>query len=108
MTREPLPARRPAESFDFEHRQIEYTATIGFYGDDRRLGEAFLRTKKYGTQTDDDARDLSIMFSLYVQYGAPVDKLREALTRDANGVPATVIGYFLDLLDTEDSARQVA
>ena len=107
MTREPLPSRRPAESFDFEHRQIEYTATCGYY-EDGRIGEAFLKTKKDGTQIDDDARDLSILFSMFIQHGGPIDKLRAAVTRDGNGNPATVIGYFLDLLAIEDSARQVA
>ncbi len=107
MTREPLPSRRPAESFDFEHRQIEYTATMGYYPDGR-LGECFIKSRKDGSHLDDAARDLSVLFSMFIQHGGPINKLRAAVTRDPDGSPASVIGKLLDLLAAEDSARQVA
>ncbi len=51
--REILPQRRRSETFEFSAgtqpgAEITYTATLGFYPDDR-LGEIFLRAGKSGT-----------------------------------------------------------
>lgn len=100
MTRELLPARRSAESFDFHVGQVRYTATLGYY-DDGRLGEVFLCGPKAGTDLENNARDAAVMASIALQHGAGVDVLRHGLSRDEGEGALTPIGRLLDMLSQE-------
>jgi hypothetical protein len=97
MTREPLPSRRPAESFDFEHENISYRVTLGFYTDGR-LGECFMAAQRDGTQIDVAARDESVLLSLLLQHGASFKNLRKSMTREPDGSASSPIGKLLDIL----------
>lgn len=97
MTRETLPPRRPAESFDFEIGNIRYTATLGFY-EDGRLGEVFLCGPKAGTDIEVNARDAAVVASIALQHGASAEVLRHGLSRDEEGRALSPIGKVLDLL----------
>ena len=48
------------------------------------------------------AREMAIIASIAIQYGATVDELRHAVLRDAHGQPSTPLGAVLDLLAAEE------
>lgn len=97
MTREKLPNRRSAETFQFEHEGIGYRATLGFF-DDGRLGEVFMAAERDGTQIDVAARDESVLLSLLLQHGAEPKRLRKSMTREPDGSASSPIGKLLDIL----------
>ena len=95
--RERLPNRRHSESFGFECNGLKYTATVSWF-DDGRPGEVFVGNHRADSHADACARDAAILASLGLQYGIPLDVLRNALLRDSRGHPSTPIGCALDLL----------
>ena len=95
--RERLPDRRPCETFEFDHRGIAYTASIGLYPDGR-IAEAFIDGPKAGTDLQIAAKDSAVAVSIALQHGASVDELRHAMGRGGNGKPQGVIGALLDLM----------
>ena len=92
--RERLPNRRGHELFDFEHAGIS-TAGVGRF-EDGSLAEIFLNTRKHGTAVDVNARDAAA--SLLLQHGCPIETLRHALTRNADGSASGPLARALDLL----------
>ena len=97
VLRQRLPNRRGHELVDFEHGGIRYTAGAGWFVDGR-LAEIFLSTAKHGTAVDVNARDAAVAASLLLQHGCPVEVLRRALTRDADGSASGPLAHALDLL----------
>jgi len=101
-----LPNRRAHLVLDFEHGGFAYTAGIGFFDDARRQpAEIFLTTPKHGTVLDTNARDAAIAASLLLQHGCPVDTLRRALTRNADGSASGPLAHVLDLLHQQHQAE---
>lgn len=96
-SREPLPQRRLAHTFDFQHGNLIYSATIGFYPDGR-IGEVFLSAAKSGSSLDIATRDSAIMLSFALQHGCRIETIRKAMTRDAHGAPEGALGILLDHL----------
>jgi hypothetical protein len=92
--RDNLPARRIAETMEFRHRGINYTASVGFYPDGR-LGEAFLDGVKAGTDAQINAKDGAVILSIALQYGVPLGVLRHAAARDDEGAPQGPLGALL-------------
>jgi ribonucleoside-diphosphate reductase alpha chain len=97
IERHRLPNRRRSESFGFECNGLKYTATVSWF-DDGRLGEVFLGNHRADSHADACAKDSAILASIALQFGAPLDVLRKALLRDAQGRPNTPIGCALDLI----------
>lgn len=97
MTRERLPNRRAAETFDVSANGVRYRVTIGRFADGR-LAEIFISNSKQGSHSDTNARDAAVLCSLALQYGAPLDTIRKALMRDAQGRASGVLGVALDML----------
>ena len=97
MTRDRLPNRRVAETFDIVSGNHAFTVTVGRYPDGR-IGEIFIGGRKAGSQADDAARDAAIAASFALQHGAPLDKLREALTRNSHGRAEGVLAVALDTI----------
>lgn len=95
--RERLPQRRAGESFEFEFEGSYFAVTLGFYPDGR-LGELFLNGLKLDTAQDIYARDLGMALSIAIQFGAPLDGLAKAMTRDAQGAAQGLGGHVLDLI----------
>jgi len=95
--RERLPNLRGHELVDFEHAGISYTAGVGRF-EDGRLAEIFLNTCKRGTAVDVNARDAAVAASLLLQHGCPIETLRRALTRNADGSASGRLARALDLL----------
>jgi hypothetical protein len=97
FTRERLPDRRANESFSFELNGLRFTVTVGRFADGR-IGELFLNNHKQGNQSDTNARDSAIVFSIAVQCGADPEQIRRALCRDGRGQALSPLGAALDLL----------
>ena len=96
MSRKVLPQRRSSTTFDFEHGGLHYTATYGLT-DNGLAGEVFLNARKRDSGTDSVVRDAAIAVSLALQFGAPLETLRRAMTRNADGITASSpIGKLLD------------
>lgn len=103
-TRERLPNRRACETMKFEHGGFTYYASIGRFAGGG-LAEVFLSGPKVGTDVAFAARDASIMCSIALQYGVPVEVLRRAIGRNADGTAAGPLGKLLDLLAKETEHR---
>jgi hypothetical protein len=97
MTRERLRNRRLSETFTLELHGLRYVASYSRF-DDGRVAEVFLQSDKPASQSDANARDSAIAASLALQYGCPLDVLRRALLRDAQGHASTPLGVVLDAI----------
>jgi ribonucleoside-diphosphate reductase alpha chain len=95
--RQRLPNRRLHIGQTFDHGGVEYVLGAGCFPDGRPA-EMFLATRRIGTAADTAIRDASIAASLALQYGCPVEVLRGAVTRDADGRPSGALGVALDML----------
>jgi hypothetical protein len=93
-----LPNRRAHELLELEHGGIRYTLGLGRFPNGE-LAEIFLNAPKTGTAAAVNAQDAAIAASLLFQFGCPVEVLRRAVTRDADGRPSSALGAALDILD---------
>ena len=100
MARETLSGRRATETFSFVHNQQSFTVSVGRHKDGK-LFEVFLSSGKTGTDVQAIARDTMILISIALQYGTPEDVLRQAVTRDEQGQPASLVGATLDAIRDE-------
>jgi hypothetical protein len=95
--RERLPNMRQYESFEFTHAWLDFTLAAGFYADGR-IAEIFLSSHKPGSPIEAIARDAAVTVSIALQFGADLETIRQALTKDHDGGPATLLGAALDKL----------
>jgi hypothetical protein len=103
MKRRILPNRRQGFSIATEFCGIGYTIQFGPWPSDPR--EIFISCSKTGSAAEAIARDAAILASLALQYGAPFEVLRKAVTRDCDGAAATIIGHALDLIARETACQ---
>ena len=93
-----LPQRRAHEVLDFEHGGHRYTAGVGRF-DDGGLAEIFINVPGHvGSGIETMARDAATVASIALQYGAPAETVRRALTRNTDGSAGGPLGAILDLL----------
>jgi hypothetical protein len=104
MTRQCLPNRRLAETFELEVAGLRYTCTVGRFSDGR-LAEVFLNNHKSNSAADTSARDSAIVFSIAVQCGADPEVIRRALSRDSQGRASGLLGTALDLIAVTEVDR---
>ena len=95
--RERLPNRGGNETFDVESCDLWFTVTASHFGDGR-LAEVFIRNHKSDSAAGIMASDAAIAASLALQFGCPVEVLRRALSRDAQGKASSPLGAALDQL----------
>ena len=95
MTRLSLPNRRDSETIEFIHEGHTYRGSVSFDRAGRPL-EVFLTTGKPGTGVETVSRDAAVAVSLALQFGAPLDTVRHAMTRLDSGLPAGPLGTLLD------------
>jgi hypothetical protein len=62
------------------------------------IAEIFLGNHKTNSSADTNARDIAIVASLALQYGADIETIRKALCRDSHGRASGPLGTALDLL----------
>jgi hypothetical protein len=97
-TRARLPNRRASETFELQAQGIKYRCTYSRY-ESGVLAEIFIASSlKAGSQADVVARDSAVVASIALQFGVPVDVLRHALSRNADGSASGPLGVALDLL----------
>lgn len=92
-----VPNRRYSEIVPFTHGGIAYEGQISYLQDGAPI-EIFLDGGKAGTAIQSVARDSAVAVSLALQYGAPLETLRKAMTRNDDGLAAGPLGAFLDQL----------
>lgn len=99
MNRDLLPARRRAETFEIKHggQNTVFAISVGFY-DDGRPGEVFISGAKSGSDMASATHDGAILLSLALQHGVPLKTIQHALSRNADGSAATIIGVVVDKL----------
>src|SRR5262245_56909939 len=97
MTRERLPNRRPATTFDLTCENLHYTCSYSRFASGE-IAELFLSNHKTNSQADTAARDIAITFSIAVQHDADPETIRSALCRDALGTARGPLGVALDLI----------
>lgn len=99
--RRELPQRRYAETFEINFGGIDqnYEVTVGYYKDGT-LGEVFINFGKSGMQAEAIARDGAVLLSMALQHGVPLATIRNAMTRDAQGAPQSIVGAVVDRLET--------
>ena len=95
--RQRLPNRRYSETFELEAGRLRYTATVSRFADGS-IGELFLSNHKSNSQSDTNARDAAITFSIAVQHGADPQVIRRALCRDSAGNASGPLAKALDLV----------
>ena len=127
MTREVLPNRRESSADEVTHiwspatdqEQVEdMLVTIGLY-EDGRVGEVFINyvrdegERKKADRVINLGHDVATIISIAIQYGAPIEKLRDAVGRsDVNymgqvrSMPHTIVGTVLDHLLQASSAAK--
>jgi hypothetical protein len=96
-SRQRLPDRRLAETFEFDVGGLRYTCTIGRFSDGR-IGEVFLNNHKSNSSADTAARESAIVFSIAVQHGADLETIRRALCRDSQGRASGPLAAALDII----------
>jgi hypothetical protein len=97
--RKTLPQRRHTESFEVPFWKQRWHVTVGFYADHVTPGEIFINALRTpGTELDAVCRDSAILLSLAMQHGTPIDIIKGALTRNADGSPSSIVGAIVDRL----------
>jgi len=102
-----LPHRRRHELLDFEHAGHRYTAGLGYF-DTGGLAEVFINVPgRSGSAIEAVARDAAILTSICLQYGASVETIRHALTRNSDGSAAGPLGVVLDFLAPASDHQEI-
>lgn len=104
MTRTILPLRRAHELLSFTHWGQRFHVGIGRATPSAPIQEVWINTSKSGTQAETLARDSAVILSIALQYGVPIDDLRHAIMRDANGAASGPIGALLDRLAPDEGS----
>jgi hypothetical protein len=95
--RQRLPNRRRCESLEFRHAGLDFTLAAERYPDGR-IAEIFLSSHKPGSPIEAIARDAAVTVLIALQFGALIETIRAALTKDRDGSAATLLGTALDIL----------
>jgi hypothetical protein len=95
IERRQLPNRRLSETFDLEAVGLRYKVTISRFANGD-VGEVFIGNHKAGNASDLAARDAGILISLCLQHGCNIATIARAVSRNANGSAAGVVGAVLD------------
>lgn len=81
---------------------VDCVVGVGRYLDGK-IGEVFINTQKIGTSSDVLVRDAAVILSIAMQYGAPLEVMSRAITRNPDGQPSGPIGELLDKLASEEA-----
>jgi hypothetical protein len=98
--RQRLPNRRGSLTFDLESQGLPFTATVSLHNG--KIAEIFLQNHKAGSMAGINAQDAAVVCSIALQFGAPLDVIRKALMRDAQGCASGPLGVALDTITERD------
>ena len=101
--RERLPNRRLSETFEIESQGLRFTATVSRFSDGT-VAEVFLQNHKAGSMAGINAQDAAVVASIALQYGVPLETIRRALMRDAQGRASGPLGTALDIIAQDGAA----
>jgi hypothetical protein len=93
-----LPNRRLSCTMPLVHAGQSYSLSVSRYHDGRPA-EIFLSSNKPGSPIEAIARDAAVLASIALQFGAPIETIAAALTRDHDGSAATAIGAAIDKIE---------
>ena len=96
MTRETLPNRRSADTFEMVARDMIFIVSFGRSPIDNRVIEVFASCSVGSSNLDVDLCDSCVAVSLALQHGASVSDIRKSMLRARNGRPAGLLGAVLD------------
>lgn len=102
----PLPNKRRSKTLEWSWRGAPYTITYSCF-EDGGLAEVFIHHRhsskmSHGLEPlNDDAKDAAVALSIALQYGAPAEVIRRAMTRLSDGKAIGLMGAVLDLLRDE-------
>lgn len=95
MSRARLPNRRPARMLKIPFGGMSYFVSYAL-GAGGSVAEVFISCDRPTSDAAQVARDAAVTISIALQYGAALDVMRGAITRDHDGVAASIIGAALD------------
>jgi hypothetical protein len=90
-----LPDRRASVTFDIESQNLKFTVTASRFSDGS-LAEIFLQNHKAGSMAGINAQDAAVVCSIALQYGVPLDVIKRALMRNADGSGSGPLAVALD------------
>jgi hypothetical protein len=93
-----LPNRRASTTFAFDCGPHCYVTTVSYFPGTDQLAEIFLGNGRAGSDVDAAAKDSAVVASIALQHGVPVEVIRKALLRDAQGRASSPLGTVLDIL----------
>jgi hypothetical protein len=102
MTHERLRNRRRRETFALELYGLHYVASVSRFDDGRVAEVSYRVTSQLHKAIPMQGAALSP--PRWRQYGCPLDVLRRALLRDAQGKPSTPLGCALDAIAEQKEA----
>src|SRR5262245_494447 len=94
-----LPQRRPSTNFDIESQGLRFTVTSTIINGELR--EIFITNHHAGSGAGIMASDAAVVTSIALQFGVPVEIIRKALMRDAQGRASGPLGVALDTIVAE-------
>jgi hypothetical protein len=92
-----LANRRASTTFELEVGGLHYVVTASRFNDGQ-LAEIFIGNHKSNSGADVNARDCGVVCSIALQFGADVETIRRALSRDSHNRPSGVLAAALDLV----------
>lgn len=90
-----LPNRRASVGSNFEVGGLGYTCTFSKFADGR-VGALFVSNHKRNSSAYVNARDAATAASLVLQFGCPLEIIRDAVLRDSQGYASSPLGAALD------------
>jgi hypothetical protein len=106
-SRRGLPQRRATFTFDIrdDGGRVDLTVAYSTFEPSGEppgaVAEIFVNARKIGSSMEAIARDAAILLSLALQHGCPLETIRHALTRNADGSPQSLMGRVVDRVTTE-------
>lgn len=100
MSRDALPSRRDAVTFNFEYKNKPFVISIGLYKNGM-IGEIFINGGKSGEDIEAVVRDAAVLMSLALQHGTSLATIRHALTRNSDGSASGIVCAVVDTLQKE-------
>lgn len=112
MSRAPLPSRRASTTIRIRYADVEglKLAAHATYSrvEDGAIREVFVSAGKPGSPAEAALRDAGLLISLLLQHGATLVSIKAALTRGAQGQPASQIGVIVDAIANEELSMETA
>jgi len=106
-TRTRLSDRRPTETIDVRHNGQRYHVSVGRFPDGS-VSEIFITGPKSGSDLAAVIHDTAVALSIAAQYGVPLEEIRRASMRNADGSPGSPIGAVLEkLMESRDQKGSV-